>query len=851
MRGPRSVFMSGSLRYNVSQSPVPIFRFQLNSFSLDSSHRLGRRFGQDRFLEIDVPDLTGQHAHELVQQLGVRGKELIIKWLVDECHNFLDRNWKPFFVKPKDRIKRKAVTTQKCIEDTDPIYRVTFFAIDGANFIKAPIPLNCSLQSPVKIPIETLLNRVRPTRKNTSQSFLKLFSRTALGNLFLLFASPHLIINLALSRNTPTVILERSQIRYKDDIRCEGEVMTDGGGRISPTLALKVAQILQLSYFPSAFQARLGEAKGLWSVHHHDESREEWIEVYESQIKWTRSTKQNGESDDVSHRTFEVLKCSAPLKSAALNLQFLPLLMDRAISRPLMRDTISRILEDGLHREISSLSTSMESPQSFRKWIRDTRPNVKERFTLGAITYQGGLPSSPEERMNALLDAGFDAKKLLFMKDMARTMFKSKCDELKEKLNITVANSTNAFMVPDFAGVLEPDEVYIDLSDFNDKVTGLPGPLMNGREILVARSPAHFASDIQKVKAVLKVECMGLKNCIVFPTKVRKGTPSLAAKLSGGDYDGDIAWVCWEKSLVDNFVNADVPEYPNLIDEGYIRKDSTTYNEVVQNHANPTSIFLRRSFEFNMLPSLLGKCTVWKEEVCYAQYSVSTEEAICLSALLGLLVDQSKQGFVFTEDDRLRLQRERIRVTTRQVLYKGKDPTLDPRAKHIVDRLKYVANQTVEKALTEFQKRFPEAQKWDDDLAGFHRWARTKAETEPDWARLLKDLDSDIKVLRAEWANHFDTPDESKPDFFPLKIAYYDKFQAIRPHQDTAFTQALSPDCFPDPDISSWSLLKASALFDNYRFKPKSMGNAVWYFAGKQLCFLKAIWAGNMMVVAP
>jgi len=40
------------------------------------------------------------------------------------------------------------------------------------------------------------------------------------------------------------------------------------------------------------------------------------------------------------------------------------------------------------------------------------------------------------------------------------------------------------------------------------------------------------------VKAVFKIELIGLKDIIVFSTK---GNPSLAVKLSGGDHIGDIA----------------------------------------------------------------------------------------------------------------------------------------------------------------------------------------------------------------------------------------------------------------------------------------------------------------------
>jgi hypothetical protein len=138
---------------------------------------------------------------------------------------------------------------------------------------------------------------------------------------------------------------------------------------------------------------------------------------------------------------------------------------------------------------------------------------------------------------------------------------------------------------------------------------------------------------------------------------------------------------------------------------------------------------------------------------------------------------------------------------------------------------------------------------WDEHLVAFYRWAQTKAKSEELWAKLIGDLDADIKALKSEWAVAFDRKDESKPDFVPIKLLYHEKFQAIQPHEDTTFAQALSLDCFPDPDISGWSLLKASALFASY--KPKYVKNAVWWLAGRQLCSLKAIWTGNMTVVAP
>jgi hypothetical protein len=159
-------------------------------------------------------------------------------------------------------------------------------------------------------------------------------------------------------------------------------------------------------------------------------------------------------------------------------------------------------------------------------------------------------------------------------------------------------------MVPDFSGVLEADEVYIHFSEsFVDELSPFAGLPFKDVDVLVARSPAHYVSDIQRVRAVVKLELMGLKDVIVFSTK---GNPSLAAKLSGGDYDGDQAWICWEPSIVENFLNARVPKLPDLVKDGYISQDTTTYEELVKGEVDPTKSFLKNCFEFNLEDRLLG-----------------------------------------------------------------------------------------------------------------------------------------------------------------------------------------------------------------------------------------------------
>ena len=130
-----------------------------------------------------MPSLTGRHAPELLKSLGETGTKEIIKWLVDDDgddkrHHFLATTWKPFFLKQKERRDRKSESSQS--DDHDLAHRIYFFAVDGAGFRDGESLLDLS-QPHVRIPINTLLDCIRPTEKNSKQSFLKLFSRTSLG----------------------------------------------------------------------------------------------------------------------------------------------------------------------------------------------------------------------------------------------------------------------------------------------------------------------------------------------------------------------------------------------------------------------------------------------------------------------------------------------------------------------------------------------------------------------------------------------------------------------------------------------------------------------------------------------
>jgi len=75
------------------------------------------------------------------------------------------------------------------------------------------------------------------------------------------------------------------------------------------------------------------------------------------------------------------------------------------------------------------------------------------------------------------------------------------CLRLESKVSIGLPESTYAFMIADPLAILGPDEVHIGFSSaFKDPKTNIDQTMLHDLDVLVARSPAHLPSDIQKVQ---------------------------------------------------------------------------------------------------------------------------------------------------------------------------------------------------------------------------------------------------------------------------------------------------------------------------------------------------------------
>lgn len=182
------VVLSASLKFSSPRSG-PFFKVRLQPLSTNLTHRLGRRFGNDRFFELSVPNLTkfkspGNAEHDIDST-----RKEIIHWLSYYEHEFLGIDWRPFCV--KDLKSKKPINIElKSFDDAESAAtnQIFLFGVNGIGFRtgKTPPMRGEDPAHRTKFSVKGMLNWLIPfhLEKNKNQPFLKLFSRISLGKIF-------------------------------------------------------------------------------------------------------------------------------------------------------------------------------------------------------------------------------------------------------------------------------------------------------------------------------------------------------------------------------------------------------------------------------------------------------------------------------------------------------------------------------------------------------------------------------------------------------------------------------------------------------------------------------------------
>ncbi|KAG8979723.1 hypothetical protein FRB94_010185 [Tulasnella sp. JGI-2019a] len=527
------------------------YRIELRQQEIRSkSHRIARRFGSRRLIQLKLPDLTKAKDQDRAIIAKLLQKGFLLHGRIFRA--FSGHDGSIHLIETNENFGRRSVAN---MGDSRRMSFVDF------------------------------IQWFNPMSLNSRQLVCKWRARFALG----------------LSTSVPALIFQERNIFYVRDIVSPSHdpasgkpeshhVMTDGCGRINRTALRAIQKHRSLPQTPIAVQARIAGAKGLWILDPTDTSDEPKIWITDSQVKIKYTAKHL--EDDPSKRILDLLRVNHTKSGCQLSTQPVLNFSHNGIPNEVFID----LFQDGLKDQVDAFIQEWQQEDSHTLWatvfsksglsqIRKTRgergslrahfgpssdsqdsadSDIADSDTLldpyaavsGPDPYSGWASEPLGEQIVYLLEAGFLPRNCPVLARALKMMMKSEVMKMIKPCRIPIKKSAEAFVVPDFLGVLEAGEVYFRASqscDLVDDTVSQDGILTGS--IIIFRYPARTPSDCRLVTAVNRRELFCFTDVLVFSTK---GERSGASILAGGDYDGDTVHMVSESRLVDCFTNADL-----------------------------------------------------------------------------------------------------------------------------------------------------------------------------------------------------------------------------------------------------------------------------------------------------
>ncbi|ETP50103.1 hypothetical protein F442_04487 [Phytophthora nicotianae P10297] len=300
-----------------------------------------------------------------------------------------------------------------------------------------------------------------------------------------------------------------------EDIENDQYVFTDGCGEIALVGAENIVRELQLPFTPSAFQIRLGGAKGVLVVSDLGRSNircDDAVVLRKSMSKFTSN-----------HRVLEIV-AFAGKSEAYLTRQSVLILNDLGINEDVFMEMQEEFLSD-----LRSLIASDDGAY----------------FELKAV-----LPPSVIWWIDVLVRK-LEVKILAdeYLSSLARTIYHYRLANTVMRARIPIAKGRTLMGVADFTGTLEYGEVFVQYSETDEEIGTDSYVVLDDVDVAVHRSPCHHPGDIRvlRCRADVPPQLRQLKDCIVFPSKGPRPHPD---ECTGGDLDGDMFVVIWDKRLI-------------------------------------------------------------------------------------------------------------------------------------------------------------------------------------------------------------------------------------------------------------------------------------------------------------
>ncbi|KAK1275905.1 RNA-dependent RNA polymerase 6 [Acorus gramineus] len=394
------------------------------------------------------------------------------------------------------------------------------------------------------------------------------------------------------------------------DIERNGYVFSDGIGKLTPDLAMEVAEKLQLTHNPPcAYQIRYAGCKGVIAC---------WPGDSDGIRLSLRPSMNKFESD---HTMVEVCSWSR-YQPGFLNRQIVTLLSCLCVPD----DVFWRMQET----MISKLNQMLE----------DT--NVAFEVLTTSCADQGNTAAM-------MLSAGFKPQSEPHLKGMLSCIRSSQLGDLLEKARIFVPLGRWLMGCLDEVGILEQGQCFIQTSVpslescFHKHGSRFLETKKNKQVItgtvVIAKNPCLHPGDVRILEAVDIPELHHLFDCLVFP---QKGERPHANEASGSDLDGDLYFVTWEGNLIP-------PEKRSWIPMDYTPAEV----KKLPRQVSPQDII--DFFSKNLVNENLGKiCNAHVVHADMSPQGALDEKCLQLAELAAHAVDFPKTGKIVTMPHALR-----------------------------------------------------------------------------------------------------------------------------------------------------------------------------------------------------
>ena len=380
------------------------------------------------------------------------------------------------------------------------------------------------------------------------------------------------------SSTTPINFLPKENIIEIPDIKSsDGKyVYTDGIGTISYDLALKCVEKICNNKFSycSAFQIRLLGIKGVVAVDPRLENKD---------IICIRPSMKKYESEN---NELGIIKASG-YSTGYLNRQIIALLSGLGVKNSIF---------------ISMIKVSLKEYQTILKYIRNKNLDLCSYFRANKDVYNEVL--SKCFYFKSLVDYYLYKKPSRgltnepFIQKILLNCLSVKIRDLKSKGKIIDKQSASLMGVIDETKTLKHNEVFIRIiKPFSRKEE--QDFILEG-EVYVTKNPCLHPGDIKILKAVnnenIYKNLSHMINVIVFSSQEDENDKRpIQNQISGGDLDGDIYYVSWNKDIIDGITKRNVPsqedpKYPinNNINSNnnIVFEKNISMNDVILSHIN-------------------------------------------------------------------------------------------------------------------------------------------------------------------------------------------------------------------------------------------------------------------------